>query len=170
MPTKKKTEKVVDVAEVKEEIALVDEEAKNETPAVSDDSGDQSTTDNKKEPVQDSKVDGNLSKACKAKNFVKKHWKKFAIGGGLIAAGVVGYKLGVKISTVKRLEIAHNAIDKYMNDRIDYLIASNNDGCVTEAVSKATGETVYALTKLVDKTELPEWFLNHTDSIVTFQS
>ena len=159
MPTKKKTEKVVDVAEVKEEIALVDEEAKNETPAVSDDSGDQSTTDNKKEPVQDSKVDGNLSKARKAKNFVKKHWKKFAIGGGLIAAGVVGYKLGVRISEVKKIEIAQKAVADHIDSQINFLLANDNPGDYIEAKSSITGKVVYTVTKLIEKEDLPDWAL-----------
>lgn len=163
MPTtKKKTGKVVDVAEVKEEIALVEEEANNETPTVSNDSGDQSVTINKEERTENREVVINISKADKAKAFMKKHWKKFAIGGGLIAAGVVGYKLGVRISPLKRLEIVENTVAEHIDDQINYLLANDNVGVYMEAKSSITGKVVYTVTKLVEKSELPDWALEST--------
>lgn len=157
MPAKKK-EKVVNIEEVKEEIALVEEETKvDKTPANTINTGDESTSSTSEASAETSKVESCPCKKDKVKGFLKKHWKKIAIGTGVAAIGIGGYCIGRKLG-INSTKATKKAINAFWNRTFEYLSNSDNAVQIQEQINPATGKTLYAAVKLIDKSELPTWF------------
>ena len=151
MATKKKpaTGNVVDINEVKNDIALTEEEVKMNDEVKSDvqSEADTSTANDQKVHPENSKVESNLSKKDKAKSFLKKNWKKIAIGAGCAAVVVGGYviykKTGIKTGKAARL-ILHKNPTNLLNGILEYA----DDGEVNSNFCDMT---------TITKSALPDW-------------
>ena len=93
MAAKKKTaDKVVDITTTEEE-TMSNENI--ETNVQSE--ADTSTVNDQEVHTEDSKVESDPGKKGKVKNFLKKNWKKIAIGAGCAAVAVGGYVVYKKV-------------------------------------------------------------------------
>ena len=89
---KKTTDKVVDITTTEEE-TMSNENV--ETNVQSE--ADTSTVNDQEVHTEDSKVESDPGKKGKVKNFLKKNWKKIAIGAGCAAVAVGGYVVYKKV-------------------------------------------------------------------------
>ncbi len=154
----KTKKKVVDLEEVKQDIALVDESDKEEVADVVESEGDLCTTGDTKLSAEDSKVECETCKKGKIKSFLKKHWKKILTGGIAIGIGAGAYVLGKKSAKLSDEDI-HNIEQEGIKDywrRINQMFKDDPDQEYAISVGdEDTGKIDWMVVAPVDS--IPEW-------------
>ena len=156
MATKTK-KKVVDIEEVKQDIALVDEADKEETD-VTKSEGDLCTTSNTELSTENSEVECKTCKKGKIKNFLKKNWKKILTGGIAIGIGAGAYFIGKKTSELSDDDI-HNIEQEGIKDywrRINQLFKDDPDQAYAISVTDPEANKIDWL-EVTPVDSIPEW-------------
>ena len=152
--------KVVDIAEVKDDIALVEEsDNKEAVKDVVNTEGNVCVTNDTQLPAKDSETGNEVGKKHKVKDFIKKYWKKILIFLGLVtAAGAAGYVIGKKsneLSDEDVKDIGRDAIKNYWV-RINELFENDPENEYAVSVTNnETGKIDWLVVTSVDS--IPEW-------------
>lgn len=153
----KTKKKVVDIEEVKQDIALVDEPDKEEINDTESE-GDLCTISNTEVSAEDSKVEYETRKQGKIKSFLKKHWKKILTGGIAIGIGAGAYVLGKKSAELSDEDV-HNIEQEGIKDywrRINQMFKDDPDQEYAISVGdEDTGKIDWLVVAPVDS--IPEW-------------
>lgn len=153
----KTKKKVVDIEEVKQDIALVDEPDKEEINDTESE-GDLCTVSNTEVFAEDSKVECETRKQGKIKSFLKKHWKKILTGGIAIGIGAGAYVLGKKSAELSDEDV-HNIEQEGIKDywrRINQMFKDDPDQEYAISVGdEDTGKIDWLVVAPVDS--IPEW-------------
>ena len=138
---KKTTDKVVDITTTEEE-TMSNENV--ETNVQSE--ADTSTVNDQEVHTEDSKVESDSGKKGKVKNFLKKNWKKIAIGAGCAAVAVGGYVIYKKV------------FDKSPNWELMFHTnpANSENGILSFKDFNDGSKVLFDITTLKE-TELPDW-------------
>lgn len=138
---KKTTDKVVDITTTEEE-TMSNENI--ETNVQSE--ADTSTVNDQEVHTEDSKVESDPGKKGKVKNFLKKNWKKIAIGAGCAAVAVGGYVVYKKV------------FDKSPNWELAFHTnpANSANGILSFKDFNDGSKVLFEVTTLKE-TELPDW-------------
>ena len=142
MAAKKKTvNKVVDIAMTEEETMSNENVETNVQPEANT-----GTVNDQEVHTEDCKVESDPGKKGKVKNFLKKNWKKIAIGAGCAAVAVGGYVVYKKV------------FDKSPNWEIMFHTnpANSANGILTFKDFKDGSKAIFDVTSL-NETELPDW-------------
>ena len=153
----KTKKKVVDLEEVKQDIALVDEPDKEEINDTESE-GDLCAVSNTEVSAEDSKVECETRKPGKIKSFLKKHWKKILTGSIAIGIGAGAYVLGKKSAEFSDEDI-HNIEQEGIKDywrRINQMFKDDPDQEYAISVGdEDTGKIDWMVVAPVDS--IPEW-------------
>lgn len=151
--------KVVDIEEVKSDIALVEEGTKEATTNAVESKGDLCTVNNTELSAENNKAESTPRKKFSFKEFLKKNWKKLLIFLGLAtAAGAAGYVIGKKSNELTDddiHDIGQDAIKDYWV-RINNIFVDDPDNAYAVSVTnKDTGKVDWLEVTPVDS--IPEW-------------
>lgn len=152
--------KIVNLTEeAKKDIAIVEENEKEDITDVLQSKTDLSTTGDKEICTCDSEAVCETHKPNKIKNFLKKYWKKILIFSGLaVASGAVGYTVGKKTNELSNEDIhdiGQEAIKDYWR-RISVLFKDDPDQAY--AVSVGNNETgIKEWFEVTPIDSIPEW-------------
>jgi len=164
MATKKNVKKaeVIDIAKdvATEDLAIAEEKEVVENADVQP-IADVVPVVDQKESDKASEVVNNSCKENKVKIFIKKHWKKAAIGAGILGAGVLGFFIGKKVTELDDDEIAaigQQAIDDNWRKINQLLVDDPDQSYATKITNKENGHVDWLEVNHID-TE-PEWIQN----------